>query len=511
MMKQSWLNTKKIRRLPGLKLTFILEVLPNDPFVLCPANDFDVFCALDPTMVVDDPRVYSFPRPLEPSGISEPFTNPEIPVIGSFGFATSGKGFELVVDAVNKEFEKAVVRINIPSGTFTDEQKLNHQKKSYAEYLGEYCTNIARSGINVIITHEYMTKTELIDWCAQNTLNCFLYNRNQPGLSATTDQAITSGRPLAVSTNETFRHIHQYITPYPFQSLRQSIENSRPKVLQMQREWAPVNFAHAFERLLEDQNVGIAHTRENTKTIVLDKYSRFQVLFTKGRQKLSGLLKTSTEKPDKSSQFIPTDGNIEGKILLISHKEKQCGIYQYGVNIAEVLRKSKRYGFIYCECNSERELANAIRKYDPLAVIYNYYPATMPWLNLQVTRSYSMPQLGIMHEVTQKEADAATAEMFDFHLCPDPTIIERNPVVIKTNRLIPHYINTKSLPQIPTIGSFGFGFGDKGFERLIDIVQREFDVANINLLMPFNDIVDKKGKKFATEYIDWTLKNTKNL
>ncbi len=58
-----WLDTKTIRKLPGLKITFILETLTNDPFVLCPSEDFDIYCALDPTMNVPDPRVYAFPRP----------------------------------------------------------------------------------------------------------------------------------------------------------------------------------------------------------------------------------------------------------------------------------------------------------------------------------------------------------------------------------------------------------------------------------------------------------------
>jgi hypothetical protein len=102
-----------------------------------------------------------------------------------------------------------------------------------------------------------------------------------------------------------------------------------------------------------------------------------------------------------------------------------------------------------------------------------------------------------MHEVTQDEADKATTEMFDFHLCPDPILFERNPAVIRTKRLILPYTNMTSLPEIPTIGSFGFGIADKGFERVIDIVQEEFDVANIRILMPFNDIVDKKGKQHA--------------
>ena len=100
-----------------------------------------------------------------------------------------------------------------------------------------------------------MTKDELIEWCGHNTLNCFFYNRMQPGLSATTDQAISSGRPLAVSTNETFRHIHPYIRPYPFRTLKEAIELSQPEVLQMQRAWTRENFAKQFENLLMDFKV----------------------------------------------------------------------------------------------------------------------------------------------------------------------------------------------------------------------------------------------------------------
>jgi len=102
-----------------------------------------------------------------------------------------------------------------------------------------------------------------------------------------------------------------------------------------------------------------------------------------------------------------------------------------------------------------------------------------------------------MHEVTQEEADKATQEMFDYHLCPDPTLVENNPFVFKTRRLIPPYINSQNIPEIVTVGSFGFGFGDKGFERLVETVQQEFDNARIVLNLPFNDIVDKEGKSYA--------------
>lgn len=246
-LTMGWLDVQSVRRLPGLKLTFVLETLRNDPFALCPSTGFDIYCALDPTMKSSDERVYAFPRPLEIAPPLVSFQEPEIPVIGSFGFATEGKGFELVVAAVGREFGRAQVRINIPPGTYTSE--------AYAAQLIERCYQSAKPGIDVQISRNYLSKNELIEWCSQNTLNCFLYNRDMPGLSATTDQAIASGRPLSISTNETFRHIHSRIQPYPLRSLRDSIGSSQSEVIQLQKDWQPENFVSQFERVLADSRI----------------------------------------------------------------------------------------------------------------------------------------------------------------------------------------------------------------------------------------------------------------
>jgi len=464
----SWLNTKSVRQLPGVKVTLVLETLTNNPFVLCPADDFDAYCALDPTMNVVDKRVYALPRPLEAPTTVIPYHQPAIPIIGSFGFATPGKGFELVVDAVNKEFDEAIVKLNIPSATYADDFFWKLHKRNYADYLSELCRKVAKNSVQIIVSHDYMTKGELIEWCSQNTLNCFLYNRNQPGLSATTDQAIASGRALAISANETFRHIHPYIKPYPFQSLRESIASSQVQVMQMQKDWTSTKFAAKFEEVLEDFSLLSKTERQQAQTKVTEQ--------------------------------------TKATILIVSHKEKQCGIYQYGVDIAEALQKSSHYSFIYAECSNQEELHYTVIKTSPAAIIYNYYSATMPWLTNRITwRYYSIPQLGIMHEVTQEEADKVTHELFDYqllfdyHLCPDPTLVENKPIVFKTRRLIQPYINSQSVPDIVTIGSFGFGFSDKGFERLLGVVQEEFDQAKIVLHLPFNDIVDKQGQQHAIE------------
>jgi hypothetical protein len=462
-----WLDTKAIRELPGLKISIILETLPDNPFPMCSPEDFDLYCVIDPTIKTEG-NVYAFPRPLElpyPSGCS----TPDITVIGTFGFATAGKGFEYVVDAVNREFEKAVIRINIPT------------KSKYADTIIERCLNLAKEGVSVQVTHDYMTKRELINWCSKNTLNVFLYNRNQPGLSATTDQAISSGRPLAVSSNETFRHIHQYITPYPKRSLKESIEVSGNEVLHMQEDWQPRNFTSRFEQMLQKNR---PEFRQHTgKKLILLKKNAVSNFVHMNWQRVSLFL-------NPVGEVIP-DIKFEGKnVLMISQKERMCGIYQYGRNITNTLRKSKKYTFIFCECGSKRDLDEAIKFYKPVAAIYNYYQPTMRWINRWVTGKYKIPHLAIIHEFDQEDADRTSNAVFNYSLYQDPDLIVRNPYVFRTKQLIYPYTNTKYLPAIPTIGSFGFGFPDKGFERLCETVQEEFDEAVINLHMACNDVVD---------------------
>jgi glycosyltransferase involved in cell wall biosynthesis len=550
-----WLETKSVRNLPGVKVTLVLEMAPNNPFVMCPADDFDAYCVLDPTMKVTDKRVYALPRPLEVPDAVSSYRESKVPVIGSFGFATPGKGFELLVDAVNREFEHAIVRINIPTTTQVNEEHAwRLHKSNYADYLRELCKKVAKPGVQVVVTNDYMTKDELINWCAQNTLNCFLYNRHQPGLAATTDQAISSGRPLAVSTNETFRHIHRYLQPYPYQSLKESIASSQEQVLQMQRDWRPKNFALKFEEVLEDfeffsngesTRVGkssegvnasaeqvVLQLRETPKpdpesvpepkrSILTELRAKLKLRYRLRKilklerpvipgwseesptllHELEGIRRalfyvSEVEERDVLAKTVDRRGT-DNTILIVSHEATQCGIHEYGINITQALQKSSRYSFAYVECSSQEQMHDAIIKTSPSAIIYNYYPKTMPWLTSQMTRKYGVPQLGVMHEVTQEEADKVTHEMFDYHLCPDPTLVENNPYVFKTPRLIPPYLNYQWAPDIVTIGSFGFGVGDKGFERLVAIVQQEFDEAKIRLHMPFNDVVDKEGRVYA--------------
>ncbi len=301
-----WLDTSCIKNLNGLKVTMVLEILPGDPFVLCPDNHFDAYVVLDPTIKHKNKKVFAFPRPLEKINFIPQHAPNEIPVIGTFGFATKGKGFQHVVEAVNKEFDKAIIKLNIPFGNYVP------NSENYAHFLGKLCIEKAKPGIEVIVSHDYMDKDELIKWCASNTLNCFLYDRNMPGLAATTDQAIIANRPLSISDNDTFRHVIKYLPPYPTWSLKQSIEQSLEKVQQMAKDWTPENFALQFENVLAKYPSKLANAINNDyftlvhKTNSLDqfiahRYRKYKRLFS--IQKIKSLLQ-ARQKSTQNAKLI---------------------------------------------------------------------------------------------------------------------------------------------------------------------------------------------------------------
>ncbi len=203
-------------------------------------------------------------------------------------------------------------------------------------------------------------------------------------------------------------------------------------------------------------------------------------------------------------------------VLLVSHKKAQCGVYEFGNKLAGVLEKSKRYHFIHVECSEMEELQQTITTYHPALIIYNYHPSVLPWLVTKMSRGFyrnniaflTIPQVGIIHEITQKIADTATGysnkhfpgsittlcnTIFDYYIAPDPTLLLQNPLVYKTGRLVPEYRNDHPLSSITTVGSFGFGTPNKGFEKIVQLVQQEFDEAIIRFNIPAADFGDKDG------------------
>ncbi|MEX6687369.1 hypothetical protein QTN47_07680 [Danxiaibacter flavus] len=192
---------------------------------------------------------------------------------------------------------------------------------------------------------------------------------------------------------------------------------------------------------------------------------------------------------------------MKNTVLFVSHANLQCGVHEFGNNIGNALSKSTLNRFVYVECSNMGDLNSAIAEHSPIAIIYNYHPSTLPWVTKNAIRNIPVPQIGIVHEVTQEIADNLTNKLFDYHIAADPTLLLKNPIVFKTGRLVPGYENKFALPEVPVIGSFGFATPNKGFEDIVKGVQHEFDEAVIRFNIPSADFGDKDGSK-ARELVE---------
>jgi hypothetical protein len=244
----NWITKNMIDKFGKPIFCIVTEVTFVGNIITYNSQYFSAYILLDPT-VNDMHPIYGFCRPLENFILSKNIESP-IPIIGSFGFATYGKEWHKIVEIVQDEFDEAIIKFNIPKATYVTE---NMHSLLIQDMKSKISLILKKPNIKVEITHDLLTKSELIEWCSKNTINVFYYNREHihaSGLSAVTDQAISSGRPLLITKDQTFRHIHPYIGYYPEVKLKDAITYSREGVLKMKNDWSSKNFMKKFESLL---------------------------------------------------------------------------------------------------------------------------------------------------------------------------------------------------------------------------------------------------------------------
>jgi hypothetical protein len=244
----NWMNSVMVRNFKGAVFCIVTEITFGDNPIAKSPPYFDYYIVLDPT-IEDTDKYFGFPRPIQQFPNLPEYTEKPIPVIGSFGFSTEGKLWHKIIEGVQDEFDQAIVRFNIPQGTYTGGSGLS------IEDITARCNEvITKKGIKFKITSNDMTREEIINWCSYNTLNCFFYDRTgksvTSGLAAVTDQAIASKRPLLVSEEVTFRHVLKYMKSYKNMSFKEAIETTGPIVEKMREDWSHKNFVNKFEKIL---------------------------------------------------------------------------------------------------------------------------------------------------------------------------------------------------------------------------------------------------------------------
>jgi SAM-dependent methyltransferase len=183
------------------------------------------------------------------------------------------------------------------------------------------------------------------------------------------------------------------------------------------------------------------------------------------------------------------------RVLFVNYAIENCGVYQYGLNLFHALKHSRRYQYHYLPVRSMADIVEAVCGGDYSAIIYNYHPQTLSFIDPRSPRRFLPVNIAVMHEMTEGEADKMPSRFFQYYTMGDPTLKEHNPRVFKTGRLIVPYVNRQTPPTVVTVGTFGFSVGSKGYSRVVETVQREFDTAIIRIHIPSNGIVDPRGNQ----------------
>jgi SAM-dependent methyltransferase len=184
------------RTFPGIAQGGIVHDVPP------PFSDLRVIIHPDPTF--REHGIHLKSGRLLPALRSPQLDQPEVPIIGSFGFGLAGKGFHRVIQQAANEFDRAIVRLHIPFSHYCD------SSGNISRQLAEECRRVAGDRVTMEITHDYLSNENLVDWLGKNTINCFFYDElRDRGVSSVIDYALAAGRPLAVSGSWMFRHLRE--------------------------------------------------------------------------------------------------------------------------------------------------------------------------------------------------------------------------------------------------------------------------------------------------------------
>ncbi len=243
----SWLNTGITRKIILPHIGIIHEVTQER---VNKANKtlFDFHIAPDPTVLLTNPIVFKTGR-LIPS-YTDTKASPPVLTIGSFGFGTKGKGYTKIIKKVQEEFDEAIIRLNIPFAKFGDAD--GHGAKAYAEACKQL---IHKPGIQLKITHDFLSQQEVLDFLAGNTINCFFYEENKNrGISSVIDIALAVNKPIAITKSNMFRNVTNTQPSICIEdtSLKAIIETGTKPLEPYKKEWTAENLSWDYERIVKN-------------------------------------------------------------------------------------------------------------------------------------------------------------------------------------------------------------------------------------------------------------------
>ncbi|MEJ7587331.1 MAG: hypothetical protein WKI04_07185 [Ferruginibacter sp.] len=224
------------------------------------------------------------------------FPLPAVVTVGSFGFGTPQKGFEKIIIKVQEEFDDAIIRLNIPSADFGDADGSNARK------IAANCRALLRKkGIQLEVTHDFLSDNQMLDFLAQNSINVFLYEATSGrGLSSATDNALAVGRPLAISNSSMFRHVLKTVPSVRLDtsSLKQVLTGGFEPFQKLLLEWDGTNTRWEYERILDSAINKYGNTARPKMGIVRTMQSHYRRLLSLPDKSFTWLRNTEAATED---------------------------------------------------------------------------------------------------------------------------------------------------------------------------------------------------------------------
>lgn len=246
---------ENIFKLPLKRVGFFYEAR-SDPwsspmhFNCWPMDAFDTVISPDPTLSSTE-RCWGVPRviPRNPAGDWIINDTTPTPIISTYGFPSPWKDLTTVIQMINEEYDTATFRMNFGHASHQENTELDRAWGKVCEEL----TKLAKPGIKVQFTRNYMSDEKLISWLASSDLNIFLASpvrgRITGGaLLASTDLAITARAPIMVSDTVEARHLEGL----KFKTLHEAIQKGGEEVRRLYNLWSPKKFAARIDELVRE-------------------------------------------------------------------------------------------------------------------------------------------------------------------------------------------------------------------------------------------------------------------
>lgn len=175
-------------------------------------------------------------------------------------------------------------------------------------------------------------------------------------------------------------------------------------------------------------------------------------------------------------------------VLIINHRETHCGVQQFGRRVYDLASRSTDVRYLYAEIEHPHEFLTIVPDYKPDFIVYNWHRGTMPWLSENLVQMFpKVKHYFIYHE-------AVTRTFYDKYLFFGDYDFSGGAKFGDKKVLLPRplldYDGEYPVNSIPVIGSFGFGFWQKGYHTLTGLVNDTFTDAVLNFHMPYSHFGD---------------------